>query len=234
VWRVFASEPDVALSPSGDAVMWFSMNLNNTLPPGGAECTEGCTDGSTNPACNSNYTRGQNFTTFVSWTLDPGFQRWSTPLVIEQGTVTSQDTNMAAVVLRNGSVVGLYRSKQFGGLHRVTAADYRVPASYMWHEHEPPLMSEAAHPLAPEDPYVWTTPAGPMGVDGRSAGPDAELWYHALFHHRSCTAPWVNRSYSYATVACGGLAYSADGVRWHYAGTVPHIYIVLGLDYSSY
>ena len=45
----------------------------------------------------------------------------------------------------------------------------------------------------------------------------ASVWYHALFHHRSCTAPWVNRSFGYAGVACGGLAYSHNGVDWHYA-----------------
>ena len=28
-----------------------------------------------------------------------------------------------------------------------------------------PLVPEAAHPLAPEDPFVWVTPAGPMGVE---------------------------------------------------------------------
>ena len=39
--------------------------------------------------------------------------------------------------------------------------------------------------------------------------------FHALFHHRSCRAPWDNHSFPYATVDCGGLAFSEDGVDWH-------------------
>jgi hypothetical protein len=140
----------VALAPTGEAVMWFSMNHNETIPPGGPECTEGCTDGATALECNSNYTRGQTFTTYLSWTLDAGFTRWAPPLVIQEGTTTSQDTNMAAIILGNGSVVGLWRSKQFGGLHRVTAGHWKDPKSYQWHEHEKPLLAVAIHPLAPE------------------------------------------------------------------------------------
>lgn len=40
--------------------------------------------------------------------------------------------------------------------------------------------------------------------------------WHALFHHRSCSAPWVVQR-GYGKVDCGGLAYSVDGVDWHYA-----------------
>lgn len=207
VWPVFASEPTVAVGPRGEAVMWWSMSPPGTEPPGGKECSVGCTDGQTVPSCNSNYTRGQTFTTYVSWTTNEAWTVWSKPLVIQQGTVTSQDTNMAAVVLQNGSVVGLWRSKQYGGIHRVTALHYTDPASYDWHTSEPPLFAEAAHPLAPEDPFVWTT----WSVSTN------KTWYHALFHHRSCSAPWVNRSLGYAVVDCGGLAYSEDGVQWHYA-----------------
>ncbi len=207
VWPVFASEPSVALGPHGEAVMWFSMSPQGTAPPGGKECSVGCTDGQTVPSCNSNYTRGQTFTTYVSWTTDEAWKVWSKPLVIQRGTVTSQDTNMASVVMHNGSVVGLWRSKEYGGIHRVTATHYADPASYDWHISERPLFAEAAHPLAPEDPFVWTT----------IHAPTQQTWYHALFHHRSCSASWVNRSLSYATVDCGGLAYSEDGVHWHYA-----------------
>ena len=150
VWRVFASEPDVALAPTGEAVMWFSMNHDGSMPPGGSECTEGCTNGATTKRCNSNYMRGQSFTTYLSWTLDPDFTQWAQPVVIQEGTPISQDTNMAAVILSNGSVVGLWRSKQYGGLHRVTATHWRDPRSYQWREHERALLPVADHPLAPE------------------------------------------------------------------------------------
>ena len=74
---------------------------------------------------------------------------------------------------------------------------------------------------------MWTTPAGHMGIVDTAATGSATAgagstngtesrWFHALFHHRSCTAPWVNHSYPYARVACGGMAYSADGIDWHY------------------
>jgi|EP01046_Picozoa_sp_COSAG06_P020853 hypothetical protein len=227
VWPVFASEPSVALGPDGEAVMWWSMSHPGAGPPGGDECTVGCTDGQTVPSCNSNYTRGQTFTTYVSWTTDDAWTVWSKPLVIQEGTVTSQDTNMASVVLGNGSVVGLWRSKQFGGIHRVTAGHYREPASYNWHETGAALFKEAAHPLAPEDPFVWTTTAEtdhPFAADGTSGQQQQQQHFHALFHHRSCSAPWVNRSIGYATVDCGGLAYSEDGVSWHYADTAGTAY----------
>lgn len=105
----------VVMAVVGHQVMWWSMNPNGSVPPGGQECVGSCTDGSTTPRCNSNYTRGQTFTTYVSWTLNANFTQWSEPLVIQEGTVTSQDTNMAAVILENRSVVGLYRSKQYAG-----------------------------------------------------------------------------------------------------------------------
>jgi hypothetical protein len=201
LWSVFASEPTVALSPLGEAVMWWSMNPPNSSPPGGAECVSGCVDGATVPQCNSNYTRNQSFTTYVSWTLDDSWTTWSPPMIVLQGTPTSQDSNMAGTILPNGSVVGLWRTKQYGGLHRVTAGNYKDPTSYVWHEHDAVVAPSAAHPLAPEDPFVWSNSRG----------------YHSLFHHRSCTAPWVNKTQPYATVDCGGLAYSANGVVWHYA-----------------
>ena len=94
--------------------------------------------------------------------------------MIEEGTASSQDTNMAAVILPNGTVNGLWRSKQYGGIHRVTAADWRDASAYDWHYRDPPLFPEAARPLGPEDPFVW------VGARGH---------YHALFHHRSCAAP---------------------------------------------
>lgn len=198
VWPVFASEPSVALGSKGEAVMWFSANHPGTVPPGGEECTVGCTDGQTVPACNSNYTRGQTFTTYVSWTTDEEWSVWSQPLVIQEGTVTSQDTNMASVVLANGSVVGLWRSKQFGGIHRVTAGHYTDPTTYDWHETDRPLFTEAAHPLAPEDPFVWATP---------DPAEPSLMHFHALFHHRSCTASWVTGK-GYASVDCGGMGAS--------------------------
>ena len=94
---VFASEPDVALGPEGEAVMWFSASHPGAVPPGGPECTAGCTDGSTVRQCESNYTRGQTFTTWMSWAPrgDWSEAAWSTPVVIQEGTVSSQDTNMA-------------------------------------------------------------------------------------------------------------------------------------------
>jgi hypothetical protein len=203
IFPVFASEPDVARAPTGQTVMYFSMSHPGAIPPGGDECTAGCTDGSTTPECNSNYTRGQTFTTWMSHTLSTDLNNaaWSKPVVLQEGTVTSQDTNMAAVVLPNGTVNGLWRSKQYGGIHRVTATDWSDPTTYDWHYSDKPLFTEAAHPLAPEDPYVFLNKRG---------------HWHALFHHRSCTASWVNPK-GYGRVACGGMAYSVDGVQWHYA-----------------
>ena len=104
--------------------------------------------------------------------------------------------------------------------------------TYDWHETERPLFTEAAHPLAPEDPFVWATP---------DPAESSLMHFHALFHHRSCTASWVTGK-GYASVDCGGMgafcvflcvfflsssersetfltrsAYSDDGVAWHYA-----------------
>ena len=69
------------------------------------------------------------------------FGPWSKPVVIQEGTVSSQDTNMAAIILKNGSVNGLWRSKQYGGIHRVTAALWSDPSSYDWHYHVSILVS---------------------------------------------------------------------------------------------
>ena len=66
----------------------------------------------------------------------------------------------------------------------MTAADFKVPSSYEWHETEPVVAPAAAHPLAPEDPFVWLSRRG----------------FHALFHHRSCSSPGHKGS----RVDCGG------------------------------
>jgi hypothetical protein len=114
---------------------WTALDSSKPKPP---VCTE-CTDGTTPADAKCAHAPGGSGPTFMSWA--PGNSPdgpWSTPQELFKGQAWNMDTNLAMVILSNGSAVGIGRT---GGdptgivVHLVTAANWKEPSSYVgqWH-----------------------------------------------------------------------------------------------------
>ena len=126
---------------------------------------------------------------------------WSKPqrLFAAQANETNADTNLAVVILANGSAVGIGRT--WGPptgviVHLVLAADWRDAGSYVGRWDRLLFPNTTRVPNAGlEDPFVY--------VDRRGV-------FHAVFH---------NQIEADDERLCGGHAYSEDGLRWTFSGT---------------
>jgi hypothetical protein len=131
VWPAFSHEVNVVRAPTGEWVAYFSA-IAETEP--GPICSV-CTDGNTpKGAIPSKCARAHELlATFMSFAHSPDGP-WSAPARLFP-THTGVDTNLAVVILANGSVVGLARTSASAPLvisvHSVTAHDWRDPASYV-------------------------------------------------------------------------------------------------------
>jgi hypothetical protein len=136
---------------------------------------------------------------YMSWTMDPNGGNWSRPVKLFPSYVGG-DTNFAPLILKNGSIVAMWRhwgggnggSRQF----LATATDWKNMSSYTRHKVELFLDLGAA---GTEDQFVY------MDDDGN---------YHAVFHHMYGTGTktqwWLD--------ATGGHAFSRNGWEWTYTG----------------
>ena len=129
VWPAFSHEPNVVRAPTGEWVMYFtaSQNISGPQPP---ECTV-CTDGRTPASCGGS-AAGVGPTYMIY--SDSPYGPWSEPQILfseQQGI--NMDTNLAPVILKNGSVVGIGRT---GGpptgivARLVTAENWKDPSTY--------------------------------------------------------------------------------------------------------
>ena len=163
-----------------------------------ARVGQGCSSGVTAPACAGS--AAGDGPTYMSHSKSP-WGPWSKPerLFDAQGNETNMDTNLAVVILGNGSVVGIGRTggKPTGIVaHLVTASDWRDPSSYSgkWTEMLFPD-TKILDNAGVEDPFVYL---------------DARGVYHAVFH---------NQIEADDEKLCGGHAYSVDGAQWTFTGT---------------
>ena len=198
VFEAFAHEPTVARAPSGEYVMWFTGEAEGApSPPRCLECAGGNTPADTNCTVGA----GATGPTYLAWASTPDGP-WTTPrrLFAAQEEQTNMDTNLAAAILPNGSVVGIARTG--GGptgisAHLVTASDWRDPASYVGRWKEMLFPNTTIVPDAGvEDPFVWCDAA--TGV------------FHAVFH---------SQIEADDERLCGGHAFSEDGEVWTFTGT---------------
>ncbi|GMH71994.1 hypothetical protein TL16_g05803 [Triparma laevis f. inornata] len=205
VWEVFSHEPEVVPGPNGEYVMYFTAQLRGEH--GDCECCRdgsGPCDGSTGPGdCGDDVDYeflknvGDSDPSWMSFTDDPA-GNWSEPLQI-LGDWQGSDTNFAPVILKNGSMVALWRDWTALGGSRVflaTGSDWKDPSTYVRHEVElfPDLGTAGT-----EDQFIY------LDEDGN---------FHAVFHHMYGTATesqwWLD--------ATGGHAFSANGWDWTYTG----------------
>eukprot|EP01062_Namystynia_karyoxenos_P040429 TRINITY_DN29489_c4_g1_i1.p1 TRINITY_DN29489_c4_g1~~TRINITY_DN29489_c4_g1_i1.p1 ORF type:complete len:443 (+),score=86.05 TRINITY_DN29489_c4_g1_i1:89-1330(+) len=146
--------------------------------------------------------------TYMVWSDSP-YGPWSEPVRVLKANYSTWgncsvliDTNLAGVILPNGSLVGIWRKcsnvPAFEQCkvdcctfpHLLTASDWRDPTTYYPH---PDPMFPNMKPYGSEDPFLWR--------DGRGH-------YHAMFHDEQ----GATRSN-----AKGRHAASTDGVNWRYA-----------------
>ena len=150
----FSCTPDIIYAPDTDEfVLFYVVNTTwDEIPP----CL--CSDGSTPPSCQ----KGQNvsettaFITIKPQDLSQGYtlDKWSDPINIE--IIGHGDSNFAAVINNDSSLVGMIRGKL------VTATNWKDNSTYIVH-------SNSLWPgISTEDFYVYQ---------------DCNGYYHALFHN---------------------------------------------------
>ncbi len=217
VWGVFSHEPVVVRAPTGELVMYFTTTnylgvgedlypYSNREPavPGGlsgfCHCHEG--SGGTDARCQG---LGRNWSvplpTYMSWTANP-FGNWSFPVavpVVQQSPLI--DSNLSPIILKNGSLLALWRNDDDrGSIHVATARDWREPSSYVQHTGS---IFKGGQLEGVEDPYVSKC---------------AMLTLHA-FHTLDLTAHklWQSADGNFHLLVhgeCGFHAFSIDGFNW--------------------
>ena len=183
----FAHEPDAIRGPNGEFVLYWTEN-HYSVPL----CN--CTDGSTSPGCTGPKTIMYN--TYMSYSSNPNGP-WSKPVAI-LGPIRSTDTNFAAVILKNGTLVGFSRwwitnNGPFTGsrIHLVLASNWKDPSTYKESKNElfPNICGNGI-----EDPFLFR---------------DHNGYFHAIFHNKY---PMDDQN------DVGGHAFSEDGIHWIFGG----------------
>ena len=224
VWEVFSHEPEVVRGPNGEYVMYFTASLRSQH--GDCNCCRAhnaskC-DGSTGPGdCPSSFSSSSSHSargrsrarggrgrgrrrrldadpSWMSYATSPDGP-WSTPVQIFKGYEGS-DTNFSPTILKNGSLVAIWREWTTRGsrCYLATASDWKDPSTYRQHIDAGELWPDLGA-AGTEDPFVYR---------------DADGNFHAVFHHMygyDTTAQWW-------LDAAGGHAFSPDGASWTYTG----------------
>eukprot|EP00935_MAST-01C_sp_MAST-1C-sp1_P000992 g992.t1 len=201
VWPAFSHEPNVIRAPTGEWVMyWTALAKGQPKPP---VCNQ-CHDGVTPAAAQCVHAAGGTGPTYMSVAKSPDGP-WSTPQMLfeSERKQTNMDTNLAVVILKNGSAVGIGRTG--GGptgiiAHLVTAGDWKDPSSYTGRWRTMLFPNTTIMPDAGvEDPHVY--------------GPDRNGIIHAVFH---------NQIQADDERLCGGHAYTTPEsgyTEWVFTGT---------------
>merc|ERR1712190_192450 len=101
-------EPNVVRAPTGEWVMYYTANPEGMAPqPICLQCTDGNTPSNTTCPIGAAYT-APTYMIYAQSPLGP----WSKPQLLfkSQANETNLDTNLAVVILQNGSAVGTGRT----------------------------------------------------------------------------------------------------------------------------
>ena len=182
---IFTHEPSVSRAPTGEWVLyWSGYPKGRSLGP---PCMSACTDGWT-PKNLSAYgcklPRGGSPPTYMSWAASPDGP-WSPPVEV---LAAPWDTNLAVVILQNGSAIGTARRNGMP-VYLVSASNWKNASSYQYH---------AAQPL-------FQLPRKTVIEDG-SVYLDRQGRYHAIFH---------SGLLGIHTFSKDGLSWSYGGVAWN-------------------
>jgi len=223
VWPVFAHEPNVVRAPSGEYVMFFTSTPRWRVPPtrAGRQCVCDRQGAAVDADCTGERDWSAPLQTYMSFARSPHGGNWSTPVPIPQAAPLV-DTNLAPVILADGSLLGLFRDNgNFTNLHIVHASDWRDASTYV--ESATPISGGVAGnaPRAAKGMRRGSSGAFTRAHRGKPSlhrllssgifdGPeDPFVWrdndghFHALFHE-----------YPYPG---GAHAFSPTGKKWFYA-----------------
>jgi len=198
---VWTHESVVTRGPEGEYVAFMSYHVPQTRPV----CT-GCVGGSTNPTCKEPHVLpliSNSDPTYMSWApagsvRDPN--AWSKPVLVLEGH-PQMDTNFAAVINTDGSLVGMWRDHQLSPgskgkstIHLAHATNWKDSSTYTYTVSDVLFGDQGIdNPGGVEDPFMYV---------------DAEGNYHALFHMLYPVHPYSR----------GGHAFSRDGRNWTWTG----------------
>eukprot|EP01084_Bolivina_argentea_P042317 78042_1 len=187
----FAHEPDIIRGPNGEYVIYYE-HYNYKSP---AICN--CSDGNTSPDCHDQPSQTY-FIQSMQYTLDINNGSWYEPMNI--WNVMTSDTNFAAIILDNSSVIGMIRkwahtNPDISQIYLVTANNWKDNSSYIIHDKNQSFqLFPYLETTGTEDPFMY------IDCKGR---------YHSIFH---------NMDPNYDMRLCGGHAFSEDGIHWIYSG----------------
>eukprot|EP01065_Artemidia_motanka_P007714 TRINITY_DN13857_c0_g1_i1.p1 TRINITY_DN13857_c0_g1~~TRINITY_DN13857_c0_g1_i1.p1 ORF type:complete len:423 (+),score=70.87 TRINITY_DN13857_c0_g1_i1:33-1301(+) len=204
----FAHEPTAMRAPTGEWVVLMTMRHPSGWGP--VDCDTPSPPPPPPPPVPPPCGKPPARHTYMTWSNSPDGP-WSEPVLVLKANTSVWgncsvliDTNLAGVILPNGSVVGIWRKcSNLKGVHQceadcctfphlLTASNWRDPATYFPHQ-EP--MFDALQPYGAEDPFVWR---------------DAQGRFHAILHDEQ--GPTRSN-------ARGRHAYSLDGATWYYGTT---------------
>jgi hypothetical protein len=183
VFPIFSHEPNGVRDPTtGEWALFFTLKA----PSGRTPCN--CSaDGSHTGPCDG---PGEG-PTVVSWAPAPEGP-WSPPLLLLDMGGTQSDTNLAPVILKDGSLVGIWRTWEGGSWpHLVTASNWKNASTYVFDQ---AMLFPGLGGQGTEDPALYL---------------DARGVVHALFH---------NMVPKFGPDVAGGHAFSVDGRSWVYTG----------------
>jgi len=202
----YSHEPTVVRDPtSGRFVMYFTAQRPVERPL----CTN-CSNGLTLDGCGDLLCNPNTDATWMAHTeTNSAWGPWSRPVIVLKDT--GSDTNLSPLILRNGSLVGMWRSfaptkrsDWFGSkLHLITGERWDDPSTYMIHRSNIfPSLSNWTNWAGAEDPFLYQT----KHDDGTPV-------FHAILHNLyGCGTGLGSRP-------CGTHAFSLDGWEWNLSGS---------------
>lgn len=207
---IWSHEAAVTRGPNGEYVAFFSYNPK----PGPTRpvCTL-CTDGSTPETCKKLVAPMIENTdpSYMSWAPN-ATGPWSEPVLVlgpsVVRTMTPMDTNLAAVINKDGSLVGMWRDHVPTGKsvpHLTTASNWKDPKTYKFSEAD--LLFGGKTDDNRSRRRKGPSGHNPGGLEDMFLWVDKRGHYHAVFHQM------------YTCETCTAHAYSPDGVSWTYTGT---------------
>ena len=246
VWPAFSHEPTVVRAPTGESVMFFLMSHNSSLPRLCTACTSGATpdgpcDNTTRPADpNTHDPTWMSFTKSLnssgrSSSSGNRFHGWSKPVVVLQDPQPI-DSNLAPVILDDGSLVGMIRTWPDGSVEGstialVTATNWRDPRTYT-QEKDALFPADLIKAVGLEDPNLYLDENGdchamfhsmmgsPMG-DPRHVDDQRACGAHAFAKKESCA---TSKGWRFGGEAYGNTVEYVDGTRRTFARRErPHV-----------
>eukprot|EP01079_Euglenida_sp_SAG-EU17-18_P005241 gene5241-132_t len=179
VMENWAHEPNAVRAPTGEWVVYASYRHPNDVPLSNCNKTTGARTGLRAAAARGGrWQAGAGYSprnTYMTWSKNPDGP-WSEPeLVLSANTsiwdnnTVLIDTNLAVVIRKDGSAVGIWRKCENTPHtvcqdecctfpHLLTAPDWRNASSYYPHS-DAQLFPELA-PYGAEDPFLWVGSRG--------------------------------------------------------------------------